>query len=113
MRRGGFAVGDVPRPAGAVGLDQLQRDADDVVDVDAVEHLAGLDDSPCRPLFEPDQRVASRPVNAGEPQDINRRAVRLCEKSRHCCSARIRERARDEEPSVGALSSTHSPSAPP
>ncbi len=37
--------------------------------MDAVEHLAGLDDAPCRAGREIDQHVAAGPVNAGEPED--------------------------------------------
>ena len=45
-RRRRLFVGDVPQPARPAGLDQPNRDGGDVVDMDAVEDLARLDDPP-------------------------------------------------------------------
>ena len=67
-RRARLVVGDVEDAGGRArqrGIDRLR----DVVDMDAIEDLAGLDDAPRIAARDLHQRVAPRSINAGEPQD--------------------------------------------
>jgi hypothetical protein len=74
-------VGDVPDFARPAALHQAPGDLGEVVDVDAVEDLARLDDAPRRAGAQFSQRVAAGTVNAGEPQDIDGNASRPPERA--------------------------------
>ena len=72
LRRRRLEICDVPEPALEVRGDQRAEHARDVGDVNAVEHLAWLDDAPRPPFLQLDERIAAGAVDAGEPQHVDR-----------------------------------------
>ena len=85
--------------------------ARDVVDVDAVEHLARLDDAMRRAVAQPVDGAAAGPVDAGEAEDL-RRACRAsaAEARSHSCSAcDAAPAARRSVACVGIVSSIQAP----
>ena len=81
----------------------------DVVDVDAVEHLARLDDALRRALAQAVDGAAARPVDAGEAEDLRAlaaavRRARATPPPPRRAGGRARRRAR-----VGVVSSTQAP----
>ncbi len=76
LRRCRLVVGDVVDGARPRSVDRGDERRSDVVDVDAVEDLARLDDAPGSAVAKVVQGVAPRPVDAGEAEDLHRLAAR-------------------------------------
>ena len=81
----------------------------DVVDVDAVEHLSGLDDAMRGALAQPVDGAAAGAVDAGETEDLHVRSSGTAPNASHSCSAAMRRRPRVEVASVGVASSIQAP----
>ncbi len=91
-------VGDVEDAAG-LGLRQVQQRAGDVVDMDAVEHLARLDDALGAAVGEVAECVAAGPVDARQAQHRRPGSIRLRRASSHASSAvEAHARARRDRP---------------
>ncbi len=78
LRRGGQVVGEVPDAAPAARALRRHRGrerAGDVGDMDAAEHLAGLDDAPRGAGAEPVEGAAPGAVDAGQAEDVQGEAV--------------------------------------
>ena len=91
LRRRRLVVADVVDAAGRGRAIEAAQDAGDVVDVDAVEHLAGLDDAARGAVAQVVERAAAGPVDAGEAENL-RPAGRS--PSQATASARARRSAR-------------------
>ena len=72
----GFVVCDVEHPARAF-LGKQRQDAGNIVHMDAVEHLARLDEPLCRSARQIDEAIAARTVDARQAQDRERQAPRF------------------------------------
>ena len=77
-----LVVGDVEDSSGVLGERRVDG-LGDVVDMDAVEDLAGFDDPPRITVRDLNERVLARPINAGEPQDCDGNALMRAS----CCQA--------------------------
>ena len=71
LRRGRLVVADVVDAVHGVLVDGRRQHAGDVVDVDAVEHLARLDDAPRRAGPQVVDHAAAGPVDAGQAEHLD------------------------------------------
>ena len=111
LRRRRLVVGDVVDRAGIGPRHRGAQHLDDVVDVDAAEHLAGLDDAARGAGAHRGERAAARPgaVDAGEAEQVHRQAARQPVRPRRAPGAGCAAWSG----AIGSASLTHSPSRSP